>query len=154
MNEFLETLKDKIKETAKVVGAKTGVVVDKVSKKTEEVVETVSQKTNEIVEEQKVKSQVRTLERSNKRDFEDIGKMIYERFQKGEGVDLQFVELCENIEKREENIEELKRQVADMKGFDMCSKCHTHLEKGSIYCPKCGTKVTDMAFEEDEAFDE
>lgn len=132
MKEFLETLGKKITETAEAVGKKTG-----------DVVESVSQKTGEIVEEQKMKSQIRTLEKGNNRDFSDIGKMIYEQFKNGKVVDLQFVELCEAIEKREEAIEVFKKQIADLKGLDICSSCQASLEKDAVYCPKCGKPVNE-----------
>ena len=71
--------------------------------------EAVSKKTKEEVEVQKIKSQVRGMERSNERDFQDIGKMIYDKFKKGEVVDTAFIELCEAIEGREQAITEANK---------------------------------------------
>lgn len=141
MKDFFENLGKKITETAEVVGKKTGEVVD-----------SVSQKTSEMVEEQKIRSQIRTLKKENNRDFGDIGKMIYEQYQNDEQIDAPFAELCENIKQREESIEEYKKQIAELKGFDVCKNCQTGLEPGTVFCPKCGTKVdesvVDVEFEE------
>ena len=139
MKEFLETLGKKIAETAEVVGKKTGDVVD-----------TVTQKTGEIVEEQKMKSQIRTLTKGNNRDFADMGKMIYEQFKNGEVVDMQFVELCEAIEKRDEAIEVFKKQIAELKDLDICPNCQANLEKGAVYCSKCGKPL----YEAEDVVDE
>lgn len=141
MKEFLENLGKKIAETAEVVGKKTGDVVD-----------TVAQKTGEIVEEQKMKSQIRTLKKGNNRDFTDIGKMIYEKFKSGEVVDMQFVELCEAIEKRDEAIEVFKKQIADLKDLDVCPHCQENMEKNAAYCSKCGkpVNVADDIVDEEE----
>ena len=69
MGDFFEDLGKRITETA---GA--------VTKKTEEVVET-----------QKIKSQIRVEERNKERDLQHLGKLVYDRFQKGEVIDTVFV---------------------------------------------------------------
>ncbi len=140
MANFFDELKEFISEKAKVAGKKTEEVVEVVSKKTGEVVEVVSKKTEQTVEVQKIKSQIRTMERNNERDYQDIGKMIYERFKKGEEVDAQFVELCEAIQEREEEIDKAKEDVAEWKGLSVCPACRAHIEAGASFCPKCGAK--------------
>lgn len=135
MGDFFGNLGKIISEKAEVV-----------TRKTEEVVEVVAKKTEKTVEVQKIKSQIRVMERNNERDFTDMGKMIYDKFKKGEIVDEQFVELCEAIEAREESIEKANREVAEIKGLDVCPSCKEHLEPGVTYCPKCGTKVEDNVF--------
>ena len=151
MAKFFDDLKEFISEKAKVAGKKTEEVVDAVSKKTGEVVEVVSKKTGEVVEVvaqkteqtveiQKIKSQIRTMERNNERDYQDIGKMIYENFKKGEEVDAPFVELCEAIQEREAEIEKAKDEIADLKGLDVCPVCKAHMEASASFCPKCGAK--------------
>lgn len=132
MGDFFGNLGKIISEKAEVV-----------TKKTEEVVEVVAKKTEKTVEVQKIKSQIRVMERNNERDFSDMGKMIYDKFKKGEIVDEQFVELCEAIEEREESIDKANREVAELKGLDVCSGCKEHLEPGVVFCPKCGQKVDD-----------
>lgn len=74
-------------------------------------VEEVTKKTGDAIELQKIKSRIRSLERSNERDFQDIGKMVYERFKKGEMVESSCIELCEEIEKRNDEIEKHKKEV-------------------------------------------
>lgn len=143
MKDFFENLGKKITETAEIVGKKTGEVVD-----------SVSQKTGEMLEEQKIKSQIRTLKKGNNRDFGDMGKMIYEQFKNGEQVDAPFAELCENIKQREASIEEYNKQIAQLKGFDVCKNCQTGLEPGTVFCPKCGTKVNEEVEDEDVFEDE
>ena len=58
---------------------------------------------------QRIKSQIRSLDRANERDYIEIGKKIYEKFKSGEVADLEYISLCESIEKREE---EAKRASA------------------------------------------
>lgn len=110
-------------------------------KRITETAEAVSKKTEEVVGTQKLKNQIRIMERNNERDFEHLGKMIYERFQKGEVLDLKFVELCESIEQREESIEVYLKEIAELQGKEICKNCKGQLEQGMVYCPKCGVKV-------------
>lgn len=123
------------------LGNKLGSNLNDLGKIISEKAEVVSKKTEDAVEIQKIKSQIRVMERNNERDLQDIGKMVYEKFKKGTPVDTEFVELCEAIEDREESIEAYNKQVADLKGMDVCKNCKEHLDADVVYCPKCGTKV-------------
>lgn len=141
----LEMLGKLISEKAEVVSKKTGEVVDAVAKKTEQTVEVT-----------KIKSQISTMERNNERDLKDIGKMIYERYSKGEVVDSEFIELCEAIAEREDSISKAKEEIAGLKGFDVCPACTAHLETGANFCAKCGAKMQEekQAPVDEDSFDE
>ena len=60
--------------------------MEDLGKKLGETAEKVTTKTGEYIEVQKIKNQIRALERSNDRDFADMGKMAYDRFCAGEKV--------------------------------------------------------------------
>ena len=135
MADFFGNLRENLESLGKTISEKA---------------EVVSKKTEDAVEIQKIKSQIRVMERNNERDLQDIGKMIYDQFKKGQLVDTQFVELCEAIEDREESIEAYNKQVADLKGMDVCKNCKEHLASDVAFCPKCGTKVEKEEAEEVE----
>ena len=130
MAEFLGNLGKIVSEKAEVVSKVTGEVVEVVAKKAEQTMEVT-----------KIKSQIRTMERNNQRDYKDIGKMIYERYKKGEEVDADMRELCEAISEREEEICKSKEEIAALKGMEVCQKCHAHVDTSSRYCQKCGAKL-------------
>ena len=130
MADFFGNLKGTLKENLGNLG-----------KTLSDTAEVVSKRTKEEVEVQKIKSNVRGMERANERDLQDIGKMVYEKFKKNEVVDTAFIELCETIEKREEEIEAARKQIADLKGLDVCPTCKEHVAADVVFCPKCGTKV-------------
>lgn len=132
MSGFFENLKQVLSEKAEVVSKKTGEVVDVVTKKTEQTLEVT-----------KIKSQISTMERNNERDFKDIGKMIYERYNKGEVIDADFIELCEAISERDESIRKAKEEIAGLKGLEVCPNCDAHLDEGANFCPNCGAKMTE-----------
>lgn len=150
MADFFGNLKGNLESLGKTISEKAEVV----AKKTEEAVEVVAKKTEETVEVQKIKSQIRVMERNNERDFQDIGKIVYERYQKGKEIDAEFVELCEAISEREESIDNYKKQVAEIRGLDVCPSCKAHVEANVVFCPKCGAKIEEECCDEDEFEDE
>ena len=60
---------------------------------------------------QRIKSQIRFLDRANERDYIEIGKKIYEKFKAGEVADLEYIALCESIEKREEEAVQCQEEI-------------------------------------------
>ena len=60
---------------------------------------------------QRIISQIRSLDRANERDYIEIGKKIYEKFKAGEVADLEYIALCESIEKREEEAVQCQEEI-------------------------------------------
>lgn len=128
MGDFFEDLGKKITETA---GA--------VTKKTEEMMET-----------QKIKSQIRLEERNKENALQELGKQVYDRYRNGEIVDADFVGLCEAIEQYEEAVQSCLKELAELKGMTLCKNCNGELQAEMVYCPKCGTKVEEEIYFEEE----
>ena len=122
MGDFFEDLGKRITETA---GA-------------------VTKKTEEVVGAQKIKSQIRAEERNKERDLQDLGKLVYDRFQNGEVVDTAFIELCGAVEHHEEAIQSYLGEMAELKGMELCKNCKGELKPDMLYCPKCGTKIEEV----------
>ncbi len=87
-------------------------------KRISDVANDIGKRTEDTIEVQKIKSKIRSLRRANERDFIEIGRMVYEKFQSGEVSDIDCVALCEAIEKRdeemaahEENIQRIREAV-------------------------------------------
>ena len=94
MDDFFSTLGKRISDT-----------VDEFGKKAEDTLEI-----------QKPKGDIYSLKRENSRDFADIGKKVYEHFKNAEEVGEEYLSFCEEIEKREEKIQELNRTISRIKG--------------------------------------
>lgn len=82
-----------------------------------ETVDDLGKKAEDTIEIQKLKSHVRTLKRGNERDFVELGRMVYAKFKEGQIDDLEYVPFCENIEKREEQMEEKEQQISHIRGI-------------------------------------
>lgn len=84
-------------------------------KKISDVAVDISKKAEDTFEVQKIKGDIRSIKRANERDLRDIGRMVYEKFRKGEVDDTEYISLCEQIEKREEEIENWEEQIVKIK---------------------------------------
>lgn len=89
---------------------------DELGKRITEAVEDIGRKTEDTLEIQKIKGQIRSLKRANDRDLLDIGKMVYDKFQKGEVSDTDYISLCESVEQRAEEIERQEEEIVRIKG--------------------------------------
>ena len=54
----------------------------------------------------------------------------------------------------EEAMEAAKKQIADIKGLAVCSNCKESVSADAVFCPKCGTKFEEAAFDVEEVLDE
>jgi len=85
-------------------------------KRISDTVDEFGKKAEDTLEVQKIKNQIRIMNRGNERDFIDMGKMVYEKFKENEIVDMDLVTFCEEIEKRDEEIEKCEQNIARIKG--------------------------------------
>ena len=115
-----------------------------------ETAESLTNRASEVVEVQRIRGQIRALDRNNERDYLDIGRMIYEKYKNGEVIDTEMVCICEEIEKREATAEEMEQMIADSKGTTVCPNCHANLTPDMAYCPQCGEKVPEEEEEPEE----
>lgn len=90
MKDFLKELGKTISDTAEMVGKKT----------------------EDVVEVQKLKSQIRTLNRGNERDFEDMGKMLFEKYKSGEVLEPEVMTICDAVQERNETMDALEKEIA------------------------------------------
>ena len=126
MRSFLEDLGQRLGETA----------------------ETVTNKAGEAVEIQKLKNQIRSLERENDNDLAELGLAVYDQFKDGAELGEEAAGLCEAIQSREESIAEYLQKISDIKGDYECEECGKTLGKGMAYCPYCGAKAPEIVVEE------
>lgn len=77
--------------------------------------EQVGKKANEVIETQKIKNQIRVLEKNNRRDLRDLGRLIYEKYKSGEVIEEAYLELCESISEREDEIRSCETELIRVK---------------------------------------
>ncbi len=77
--------------------------------------DTVSRKTGELVEVARLKNQIFNLEREIKRDYADLGKMIYEQYLESGTADESLAPICEGITRKEILVDEYEREIECLK---------------------------------------
>lgn len=90
-------------------------VVEDISRVLSGAAEVVSRKTGEAVELARLKNQIFSLEREIKRDYIDLGKMIYEQYLAAGSVDESFRPVCEEITKKRHLIEQCEGEIECLK---------------------------------------
>lgn len=88
---------------------------EELGKRITDVASDISKRTEDTIEVQKIKGDIRSMKRANERNLLDIGRMVYDKFQKGEVDDTEYITLCEEIEKREEEIEKREEEIVRIK---------------------------------------
>ena len=120
------------------------------SKRIGETAESVSNKAGEAVEIQKLKNQIRALERGTEEDLIDLGRMVYEYFEAGNLVGSEAEGLCEAIRSRKQSIEDYEKRIIAVRGEFSCKNCGKTISNKMVYCPYCGEKMEAEATAEDE----
>lgn len=128
--------------------------LEDLGKRLGETAESVTNKAGEAMEIQKLKSQIRTLERENDSDLAELGLAIYDQFKSGTEVGEEAAGLCEAIQSREESIAECLQKISDVKGDSQCEDCGKNVGKGMAYCPFCGHKMPEIVEEAAQEFAE
>lgn len=121
--------------------------LEDLGKRLGETAESVTNKAGEAMEIQKLKSQIRTLERENDSDLAELGLAVYDQFKSGTEVGEEAAGLCEAIQSREESIAECLQKISDVKGDSQCEDCGKIVGKGMAYCPFCGHKMPEIVEE-------
>lgn len=87
---------------------------ENLGKKITETADTVVEKTGQTVEVQKLKSKVRIQERRIEKDYQNLGKIIYEKYADGEVLDSEYADLCKDIEESKDVIRDLEDEIRDV----------------------------------------
>ena len=131
-----------------------GTFFEDLGKRLGETAETMTNKAGEAMEIQKLKNQVRILERSNDTDLVALGRRVYAQFKEGGIMSEEASGLCEAIQSREESIEEYLQKIVEVKGEYACPCCGKTVSKEMIYCPYCGEKAPEKPKAESVHVDE
>ncbi|MDR1017567.1 MAG: hypothetical protein LBM02_02565 [Lachnospiraceae bacterium] len=75
----------------------------------------VSDKVSDTVEVQKKKYKISSLSRQTDKDFQEIGKLVYEKFKNNEITDDSLITICEGIEDRDNEISEIEEEIEEIK---------------------------------------
>lgn len=120
MNEdFFNTLRQTITDTAEAVGKKT----------------------EELVEMQKIRSKTISIQRGIDKNYKILGELVYQRFAAGESMDEEVTEICDLILEQVNELSSLKEELAARKNQNCCPNCGSRNPMAAAFCMNCGTKL-------------
>lgn len=115
-NDFFDGLSETLTRTAKELGGKA----------------------ESMYETQKLRSRISSEERLVSKTMEDMGKIIYNRYEAGEAMEGELADLCEKISQHMQMVSGLKEKLADRKGQKICLSCRKAVDRDASFCPYCG----------------
>jgi len=100
----------------------------------------VTSTSGDLLKTTKLSMSVSTEQNNLKNLYLEIGKKVHEIYRYGGNLGKFFDEKYMELEASERKIEELKEQIAQIKGVRECSKCGKTAERTAEFCPKCGIR--------------
>lgn len=128
-------------------------LLENVGKNISETAETLGKRTERVVEIQKLKNQIRTANREIAQNYEELGEMLYRKYQTGETMDPQITAICEDITELKAEIASYKDEISKYRGESVCPECGAAVPDEAAFCMKCGTRmpVREADFDEEDA---
>lgn len=114
---------------------------DNAIEKAKEVFDVARKKTNDVVSTGKQKFDVATLESKRSKDFESLGKLYYDLIKDTQIEDLKIKAIVDNINDKNEKIEEINKEINNIKNKRICPVCGANIDKFSVFCSLCGAKI-------------
>lgn len=108
----------------------------------------VAGKAKDVTDIVSLKGQITTCENTIIKNYKDIGKAYFEAHKDVEPSE--YEEQMTAIRNAQNAIEELEKKIRKIKGAKHCSTCGADVPVDSVYCPKCGAKMEDEFYDEEE----
>ncbi len=89
---------------------------DDITQKVKDVASDLGKRAEDQIDVGKIKSQIHNLQKENDRDYMEIGKMIYEKYESEEQIDGDLTDLCGAIHQRDEEIDAQQSEIDKIKG--------------------------------------
>lgn len=117
--------------------------------------ETISAKSKEVADKAKnftdiasLKGQIVSQENVILRYYKEIGREYYAAHKNDETFEFQTQ--MDAIKNAEGIIADLKKKIADLNGTKRCASCDSEVPVESAFCPKCGAKMEDDTYFDEE----
>ena len=110
----------------------------------------VGKKTNEIVDYSKLRFTASGLNNEIRKKYQTLGEEVYTSTKIG-SEDTKSIELLiKEIDELKAQLQATKEQITYAKNKIICPVCKAELNKDSLFCNKCGSKIESDPFVPDE----
>ncbi|MDO8685450.1 MAG: zinc ribbon domain-containing protein [Clostridiales bacterium] len=114
--------------------------LDNLGKKVSEAAQAAAKKSGELVEITKTNININGEEDKIEKKQQQMGKLVYEKFQATGSIDEEFAGLCNEITAHMETVKNLRQKIMEIKNIKSCTGCGAELERTAMFCAKCGTR--------------
>ncbi len=114
---------------------------DNAVNKAKEAIDIACKKTEEVVTVQRQRFDIATVENKLNKDFEKLGKLYFDSLKDSEPENEDMKALVNKIKEKYNKIKELKDEINTTKNKRVCPNCAASIEKDSVFCSSCGTKL-------------
>ncbi|MDO4614349.1 MAG: zinc ribbon domain-containing protein [Lachnospiraceae bacterium] len=99
-------------------------------------------KTGTFFESTKMSAQISGEQKEVEKLYADIGELVYEKTLQGEmPEDPELAELIHAVREHRVKILKMKRELAGVKGMQICPNCQEEMAPDAAFCPKCGARI-------------
>ncbi|MDE6727839.1 MAG: hydrogenase maturation nickel metallochaperone HypA [Oscillospiraceae bacterium] len=121
--------------------------LDNVINTTKNAAATAGKKTDEAFRISKLKVKTTQLNNDIKDKYEKLGALVYEMAKSGNKDNEAFDALIEEIDAANAELEDIGRQLDELKGVVACAGCGAKTAVDNAFCPKCGAKLPEKTVE-------
>lgn len=106
-------------------------------------VNAVGKKAGQIVDVSKLRINAADLNNEINKRFEALGRMIYDEKKNGKDSSDLAAECVAAIDDLYEQLDAINAQLLSASKKIVCKNCGEENQQGSVYCSRCGTKLSD-----------
>ena len=113
---------------------------DEIGKKLSHTGQMAVQKTKEMADIAKLNSSLSDEEKKINNAYYQIGQLYFDLH--SEDFEPDFEVFITQLKESQNNVENLKKQIQDIKGVKRCTTCGAEIPNNSTFCSSCGSAVT------------
>ena len=107
-------------------------------------VDAIGEMAGQYVDVSKLNIRLMELKNDLNNEYENLGKVVYNCNKSGEDGKSEISVIIAQIDNLSLRIEELKKQIATLKNKVLCKSCEHLNEPDSVFCAKCGQKLSEQ----------
>jgi hypothetical protein len=96
-------------------------------------------KAGQLVDISRLKIKIAEHESNQKREFEQLGRVIYFSKKNGNSDEADIDSRIAQIDELNEKVKYVRAEIDDLKNKIVCGNCKNKNEKDSSFCANCGT---------------